>query len=188
MQFGYIPISCDVFIMSACARGRVRLQNQSVFLSVRVLFKMEPERHAGLRGCRRPLFEFGWVKRWVLSAWPRSLLQYSTQLSRLIRLSPALLWQSLKLHWLGQTNPLLCITKTLIQVHHLDSTEWGCHLFISAKLYIHLFFLFKFSVSLCAALLPAFRNEKDKSTARLLLLVRYCRCSLWPSWGQRIWR
>lgn len=190
MQFGYIPIT---LWRVHYARGCVCLQNQSVFLSVRVLFKMEPERHAGLRGCRRPLLEFGRVKlllevvaficqrgRAARSGIPRSSADwFASVLLCFGRVSNCIDWDK-QIHfyallkrwfrciiWIQQSEAAIC--------SYLPS-------------YIFTFFLFKFSVSLCAALLPAFRNEKDKSTARLLLLVRYCGCSLWPSWGQRIWR
>lgn len=135
---------CHMLIMCVYVRGFMCLQYQRLFLCIRVSLKMEMQWHMKLCSCRRALFEFEWVKFLLevvaFSAWPHSLLWYSTQLGRLICLSPVLLWQILTLHWLRQTNPFLCITQKLIQVHHLNSTEGECHLVISAMIYNHFFF------------------------------------------------
>lgn len=69
---------------------------------------------------------------------------------RLIRLSPARLWQDSQAALIGTTNLFLRMSKKLIQVHHLNSAEGDCHLVKSAKLYKH-FFSLKLSINFCAA-------------------------------------
>lgn len=180
----------DVSIMSVYVRGGICLQSWCVFPR---LLSANPRWSRSILKCaavNKPFLESEWVKTPAsgggiyLSAWPRSLLWYSTPAQQIDSPQSRSALPPPQTALIGANKSTLCTTPKLIQVSHLNSTGGGRHLLISANLYIHPHL--RAAAAAPPSGLPSFyvlrcgwhfRHDKDKSTSCLLLF----RAVLWPS-------